>query len=95
MNLIDLHQNEKEVSTSKLNETVIDAVISIRIKKDGILAKHITKTPAILICISGETIYETEKGQKEVLKNGDMVKIEANVLHWLNAVQESSLILLK
>lgn len=94
MKLEELHHNEKEVSVSNFTETNTTAIKSIRILKDGELKKHITKVPAKLICISGETIYETEKDEKTILTNGMFVNIEPNVMHWLLAKQESQLLLM-
>jgi quercetin dioxygenase-like cupin family protein len=38
------------------------------------LKEHITKTPALLICVEGEVIFENENGIKEVLLPGDLCK---------------------
>lgn len=94
MKIADLHQNEKEVSVATLNSTEIKVAKSIRLTKDGILKEHVTKVPALLLCVSGETIYESEKGEKITLSNGDYVNIEPNVLHWLIATDESQLLLM-
>ncbi len=95
MILQDFHHNEKNVSISKLNENNFDSILSIRLLKGSELTKHITKVPALLICISGTAIFEDENGFKEDLKNGSLVKIEPFVMHWLKATEDSNLLLMK
>lgn len=95
MNIANLHTAEKKVSAVKLENDGQPVLMAIRILKDEILAKHLTKIPAVLICISGETVYETEKGEKQVLETGDYVNIKPNVVHWLKAIKESQLLLIR
>lgn len=59
------------------------------------LKEHITKTPALLICMEGEVIFENENGIKETLMSGDYVNIEPMVKHWVEGINESQLILIK
>ena len=94
MKIADLHQNEKEVSVATLNSTEIKVAKSIRLLKNGILKEHVTKVPALLLCVIGETIYETEKNERVTLSSGDYVNIEPNVRHWLVATNESQLLLM-
>ena len=49
---------------------------AIQILQGGKLKEHITKTPALLICMEGEVIFENEKGIKTTLFTGDYVNIE-------------------
>jgi hypothetical protein len=51
MKLQQFHQNDKEVST-KLMFKGEGKVISLHLKKDGILKEHITPVPALLIAVS-------------------------------------------
>ena len=68
---------------------------AIKILKGEELKEHITKTPALLICMEGEVIFENEKGIKEPLKSGDYINIEPMVKHWVDGIIESQLILIK
>ena len=61
----------------------------------GKLKEHITKTPALLICMEGEVIFENENGIKETLIPGDYVHIEPMVKHWVEGTIESQLLLIK
>lgn len=95
MNLADLHTQNLPLETSKLFEASEGKVIHISLQKNGFLKEHITKVEALLLCISGETVYEDENNANITLKNGDYLYIQANVKHWLVGISQSSLILIK
>ena len=59
------------------------------------LKEHITKTPALLLCISGFVMYEDENDTEITLEPGDYVMITPEVKHWLFASVKSQLVLLK
>ena len=65
------------------------------ILKNNKLEEHVTNVPALLVCVSGNAIYEDEKGIKAVLFSGDFVKIEPNVKHWVNGIESTNLLLIK
>lgn len=95
MNIEELHkESDKEVSAAKLFTSENGIVTSIQLKKDGLLKEHITKVPALLLCISGKTLYE-EEDQKIELSPGDYVNIPPFVNHWLTAGEDSQLILIR
>lgn len=93
--LDSLHDSSKSLSVKVLFEGKEGVTRSLQITKDGILAEHITKTEAILICVSGEVVYEDEKSIKHTLKSGDFHRIEPNVKHWVKGVENSQLLLIK
>jgi len=93
--LDSLHDKSKSLSVKVLFECKEGVTRSLQINKDGILAEHITKTEAILICVSGEVVYEDEKSIKHTLKSGDFHRIEPNVKHWVKGVENSQLLLIK
>lgn len=95
MNIKDLHQDTKAISTASLFKTTEGNVISIQILADEQLKEHITKVPALLICLTGEAIFDNENGIKLTLTTGDYVNIEPNTKHWINAISTSNLILIK
>ena len=90
-----LHDSTKSLSVNVLFEGKEGVTRSLRINKDGILAEHITKTDAILICVSGEVVYEDEKNNLKTLKAGDFYKIEPQVKHWVKGIENSQLLLIK
>ena len=85
MNLKSLHTETKAVQTNVLFEPKDGKVISLQIAKNEQLAEHITKVPALLVCVSGSGSYGDESGRKLSLKSGDYVNIEPNVKHWVDA----------
>jgi quercetin dioxygenase-like cupin family protein len=95
MKISNLHTQDKEVSAISLFKGELGTSTAIQILKDGKLKEHITKTPALLLCIVGKVNYEDETGQLIELSSGDYVDITPNVKHWLTASELSQLVLLK
>lgn len=94
-NLIELHSADKDVSAQSLFSGKLGTAIAIQLERNGTLKEHITKTPALLLCVSGFVTYEDENEQEIQLEQGDYVSITPNVKHWLYASEKSQLILLK
>ena len=95
MNLKELHTDNKGVQTNMMFPATDGKVISLQILKDSKLEEHVTKVPALLVCVSGNAVYEDEKGIKAVLFSGDFVKIEPNVKHWVIGIESTNLLLIK
>ena len=95
MNIKDLHTQEKPVSATSLYKSELGNATAIKILQGEKLKEHITKIPALLICMEGEVVFENEKGIKETLMPGDYVNIEPMVKHWIEGTIESQLILIK
>jgi quercetin dioxygenase-like cupin family protein len=95
MNIKEIQTQEKPVSATTLFKSELGNATAIQILQGGKLKEHITKTPALLICMEGEVIFENEKGIKETLLSGDYVNIEPMVKHWVEGTIESQLILIK
>lgn len=95
MNIIELHNQEKEVSAASLFKGELGTATAIQLQQNGTLKEHITKTPALLLCVSGFVTYEDENEQEIQLEQGDYVSITPNVKHWLFASVTSQLVLLK
>ena len=49
----------------------------------------------MLLCLSGEVVFEYEHGKKVNLKSGDYENVEIDVYHEFTAAQDSQLILMK
>jgi quercetin dioxygenase-like cupin family protein len=95
MNLKNLHTENKAVQTKVLFESTESKVISLQIAAGEQLKEHLTKVPALLVCVSGEAVFHDEKGNSIDLKSGDYVNIESNVKHWIDAKEDSNFILIK
>ncbi len=94
-NISSFHEATKPVSAKPFFKGQEGTVAALQIKKDGLLDKHITKVEALLVCVAGEVVFENEKGFNQTLTNGDFVKIEPQVMHWVKGVQDSQLLLIK
>jgi quercetin dioxygenase-like cupin family protein len=95
MNLKSLHTENKAVQTNVLFKAEDGKVISLQIASGGQLKEHITKVPALLVCVSGNAVFQDEKGKSIELKSGDYVNIEANVKHWVDANEDSNFLVIK
>lgn len=95
MNIKELHTQEKPVSATSLFKSELGNATAIQILQGEKLKEHTTKTPALLICMEGQVIFENEKGIKETLISGDYINIEPIVKHWVEGKIESQLILIK
>lgn len=95
MNLKNLHTETKAVQTSVLFTGTEGKVISLQIAGGEELKEHSSKVPAVLVCISGNAVYNDEKDNVVNLTSNDYVMIEENVKHWVNAIEESNFLLIK
>ncbi|MGZ5244993.1 MAG: hypothetical protein ACXWDO_03300 [Bacteroidia bacterium] len=95
MNIKDLHTSGKPVSALPLFKTQDGNVTALQILANEQLKEHITKIPALLICVTGEAVFENEHGIKITLTSGDYVNIEANIKHWIDATTTCNFILVK
>ena len=94
MNLQELHKEKMAVQINVIFEPT-EAVISMQIAKEEQLKEHITKIPALLVCVSGEAIFTDENEKKISLKSGIYVKIEPNIKHKIDAIEKSNFLLIK
>ena len=95
MNITELHQSKKEVSVANLFKGDIGTATAIQLEQNGTLKEHMTKTPALLLCVLGIVTYNDENERKMVLEQGDYILITPYVKHWLYASVKSPFILLK
>ncbi len=95
MNIEELHSKGKPVSASSLFKSDAGNATALQIMLGQTLKEHITQTPALLVCVSGEVVFENENGYKEVLISGDYVLIEPMVKHWVLGIANSQLVLFK
>jgi len=95
MILKNLHTENKPVQTQLLFEPKDAKVISLQIAKGETLKEHVSKIPALLVCISGNAVFTNEKGTVVNLNSGNYVMIEENVKHAVKAIDESNFLLMK
>lgn len=94
MNVKNQHPENKAVSFVSLFKGTEGTVTSMSLAKGAELTPHITKIPALLICISGHAVYAIE-GKKVDLHPGDYIEIEPMVEHWVTGTEDSQLLLIK
>ena len=94
-NIKQVHDSTTTVSANLIFSGTENSTRALQIKKDGLLAEHTTKTEAMLICVSGEVIYEDEKKKRFTLKQGDYLLIVPMVKHWVKGIEDSQLLLIK
>ncbi|MBK9254241.1 MAG: hypothetical protein IPM42_02005 [Saprospiraceae bacterium] len=95
MNITTLHSKEKPVSALSIFKGTDGTATSLQILAGQLLKEHITKVPALLICITGKAVFENEQGMKEELASGDYIHIEPMVKHWVSGIEDSQLLLIK
>lgn len=95
MNLKNLHPENKAVQTKVVFEPIESKVISMQIAAGETLKEHVSKIPALLVCVSGNAVFTDEKGAVIPLKSGVFVRIEENIQHAIKAVDESNFLLIK
>lgn len=95
MNIKDLHTKLKPVSAIPHFKAAEGNVTAIQILNNQLLKEHITKAPALLVCVTGEVFFENEEGTKEILLPGDYVNIEPMIKHSVKGIADSQLLLIK
>ncbi|MBF8150501.1 hypothetical protein ITJ86_11375 [Winogradskyella sp. F6397] len=95
MILKNLHTKNESVQTQFLFEPSESKVISMQIARGETLKEHISKIPALLVCVSGNAVFSDENGKEINLSTGVYVMIEINVKHKIIAKEESNFLLIK
>ena len=95
MILKNLHTENTAVQTQLLFEPNDKKVFSLQIAKGETLKEHVSKIPALLVCISGNAVFTDEKGTVINLNSGVYVMIEVNIKHEVKAIEESNFLLIK
>jgi quercetin dioxygenase-like cupin family protein len=95
MNLRELHDPGKGVSSVSAFKGGEGTVLSLQILKGHTLKEHVTKVPALLVCLEGKAVFENEHGLKVFLSPGDTVDIPPMVKHLVAAEEDSRFLLAK
>lgn len=89
-----LTEHAKNVKAEKITNGNFTEIIHLHLKKDAILEEHLAKSNAVIIMIEGEIDYISHEKRYKITK-GDYLTFEANILHSLQAFEDSHLILIK
>ncbi len=95
MNLYDLHPDPKPVSAKPLFTKGEGTALSIHIAAGETLKEHVSKVPAVLVCIDGKAIYSETDGADTALSAGVYVHIAPDVKHAILASTHTRLLLIK
>ncbi|GAB4402537.1 MAG: hypothetical protein OHK0039_00680 [Bacteroidia bacterium] len=94
-NIRSLYEPSRPVSAKPLFKGQEATTTALHIQQHALLPEHSTPVPALLVCVSGEVVFENEKGLRQTLTPGDYLHIEPVVKHWVTGVQDSQLLLIK
>ncbi|MFT5167592.1 MAG: quercetin dioxygenase-like cupin family protein [Saprospiraceae bacterium] len=95
MNLYDIIQpHDKPLATKNILKGNGSATL-IRIKKDGVLDKHQSRTDALLVLLSGKAVYEEEDRTISLIQAHDFVNIPEKVTHSVRGEEDSLLMLIQ
>lgn len=94
MNLKEIHTDTKAVQTKLLIQAEEGKVISLQIEAGEQLKEHVSKVPALLVCVSGSGVYRDESGET-TMTGGDYVFIKKDVKHEVDALSKSNFLLVK
>ena len=67
----------------------------MQIRRGEQMKKHRAINGALLICLTGEALYECVDGTNEEMSNGDYVNIPPNLEHWVSAHKDAQLVLIQ
>lgn len=95
MNIKTIHPADKGVAAQVIFKTETANAMGLQILEGEVLKKHFTATKALLICISGEVLFEYEGGDSIPLLAGDFLEIEPMAKHWVKGVKSSHLVLMR
>ena len=95
MILKNLHTENKPVQTQLLFQPKDAKIISLQIAKGETLKEHVSKIPALLVCVSGNAVFSDEKGTAVNLNSGSYIMIEEKVKHAVKSIDESNFLLMK
>jgi quercetin dioxygenase-like cupin family protein len=87
-------ENARKVKAEKISTGNFTEVIHLHLKKDSKMEEHIAKSNATLVVLEGEVDFILQE-KRYKLGKGDYLNFEANILHSLEAFEETHLILIK
>lgn len=95
MNLNEILQfSDERPATYSLRKSDKGQVMAIGLKKQQVLKRHITATPALLVVCKGLLAFEME-GSTKRLSQSDIFNIPALIPHEVTALEESIFLVIK
>jgi quercetin dioxygenase-like cupin family protein len=90
----EISDSDKMVATKNILKEQGSATL-IKIKKDGILAKHQSRENALLVLLSGKATYEEDDRSIELTAANDFVQIPGKVTHSVSGKEDALLLLIQ
>lgn len=95
MKLLDIHPRDRDLSVMLFFKGALGTTTALQLQPEGMLQEHISKTQAVLLCVSGEVEFHDENDTVLLLRAGEYIEIEPALKHWLKAIELTQLLLLK
>jgi quercetin dioxygenase-like cupin family protein len=92
--LENLPVSKEKPSTLVVSNSDKHLTIAIRLMNGQVLKKHMSATPAMIIVLKGEVLFEME-GNTSVIKELNTFEIPATVPHEVTGLEESVFLLIK
>lgn len=87
-------ENAKKIKSEKISIGNFTEIIHLNLKKGSVLEEHIAKSHATIVILDGEVDFIVHN-KRFKLEKGDYLNFEANMLHSLEAFEDTHLILIK
>ncbi|MDO5510967.1 MAG: hypothetical protein Q4F57_09740 [Weeksellaceae bacterium] len=95
LKLADKHASDKAVSAQQLFKATNNTATSLQILAGERLKEHTSPVPALLLCVEGEVHYGEPDGRNVRLLPGNYVLIEPDVVHFVDGIKSSQLVLFR
>lgn len=94
MNSLTQHRNHnKAVQAQGIFSNGSATATAIFLTKESLLKEHTTPINALLLCVTGEVVFNNELHQEQLLQAGNYIEIQHDVKHWVLAKEDSTLLL--
>ncbi len=90
-------QAEKDIQVRELFNGFRRRLVEVKLVKNGILKKHKAAEPITVFCLSGKGVFLSGKNleEKQPLKSGTLITLEAEIEHEVIAEPEIHLLVTK
>ncbi|WP_423146019.1 hypothetical protein [Rubrolithibacter danxiaensis] len=95
MNIIDnIKFQEDKPAVLQIKNSDKQQIIAIGLKKNQVLKKHVSATPALIVVLKGKILFEME-GNATELTEMETFDIPPTVPHEVSGIEESVFLLVK
>jgi len=95
MNILnDIQFQEEKPAVLPIKNSDKQQIIAIGLKKNQVLKKHVSATPALIVVLKGQILFEME-GNATELTEMETFDIPPTVPHEVSGIEESVFLLVK